>query len=218
MKNILSFSIASLLACSILGGCSSGTAQNLLNQAVSSAVPAVPGASTAAAATDASGGMPVGSTQATTYKNKARNYSFTIPAGWTKQSGDVNSDSVLFMEVPLSKTCSFQVNMSRMQQDFPAEASVKASLDSAKKYIAIDKNISAKRRDESGMVNGKKVKMTRGWELTEQGKAGGHQRIIYQAYDQDNYYLNMMAAAETEHFQECRATLEKIINSIKFGD
>ncbi len=208
MRNKLAFSIATILACSVgLIGCSaSGVGQNLLNQAVSSAVPTTP----VTGAADASAGGAVGSTEAVTYTNKARHYSFTIPAGWAKQSGDVNSDSVLFMEVPLSKTCSFQINMNRMQADFPAEASVKASLESAKKDIAIDKNISAKRRDEAGY--------TRGWELVEKGKAGGHQRIIYQAYDKENYYLNMMAAAETEHFEACRPTLQKIIDSIKFGD
>lgn len=157
-------------------------------------------------------------TEPVTYTNKDRHYSFTIPTGWEKLSGDVNSDTVLFMAQPLKKTCSFQINMTRMQKDFPAEASVVASLDSATKDIAIDKNISAKRRDESGMENGKKVQFTRGWELTEKGQKGGHQRIIYQAYDRENYYLNMMAAAETEHFEECRPDLQKIIDSIKFGD
>jgi hypothetical protein len=153
-----------------------------------------------------------------TYQNKSRHYSFTIPAAWAKQSGEVDSDTVLFMAQPLSKTCSFQINMTRMQLDFPAEASVAASLDSATKDIAIDKNISAKRRDESGLENGQQVQFTRGWELTEKGQKGGHQRIIYQAYDRENYYLNMMAAAETEHFEECRPDLQKIIDSIKFGD
>lgn len=153
-----------------------------------------------------------------TYINKDRHFSFTLPAGWEKQSGDVDSDMVVFMQKPLSKTCSFQVNMTRMQLDFPAEASVAASLDSAIKDIAIDKNISAKRRDESGLENGKQVQFTRGWELMEKGQKGGHQRIIYQSYDRENYYLNMMAAAETEHFEECRPDLQKIIDSIKFGD
>lgn len=153
-----------------------------------------------------------------TYKNTDRHFAFTIPAGWAKQSGDVNSDMVLFMKQPLSKTCSFQVNMTRMQKDFPAEASVAASLDSAKKDIEIEKNLAAKRRDESGLENGQTVQFTRGWEITEKGQKGGHQRIIYQAYDRDNYYLNMMAAAETEHFEDCRPDLESIINSIKFGD
>lgn len=153
-----------------------------------------------------------------TYKNTERHYAFTIPAAWVKQSGEVNSEMVLFMKQPLNKTCSFQINITRMQKDFPAEASVAASLDSAKKDIEIDKNLTAKRRDESGLENGQTVQFTRGWELTEKGQKGGHQRIIYQAYDRENYYLNMMAAAETEHFEECRPDLESIINSIKFGD
>lgn len=199
------------LACSILlVGCNAtNVGQGLLNQSLSSASSTVQ--------PQAAAGGSAGSVEAVTYKNNDRNFSFVIPAGWLKQSGDVNSDTVLFMQEPLSKTCSFQFNMTRMQMDFPAEASVKASLDSAKKDIKIDKNLSAKRRDESGMENGKKVRFTRGWELTEKGQAGGHQRIIYQAYDRQNYYINMMAAAETEHFEECRPALQKIIDSIKFG-
>lgn len=213
MNNKVLFSAGiTTLACSfLLVGCNSANVgQGLLNQSLSPvSTPAQP----QAAATGSTG-----SVEAVTYKNKDRNFSFVIPAGWSKQSGDVNSDTVLFMQEPPAKTCSFQFNMTRMQTDFPAEASVKASLDSAKKDIKIDKNLSAKRRDESGMENGKKVRFTRGWELTEKGQAGGHQRIIYQAYDRQNYYINMMAAADTEHFEECRPALQKIIDSIKFGD
>lgn len=208
-KNKVLF-LAGVTCSFLLAGCNSaGLGEGLLKQSLNSAT-------SSAQAPSAVGGS-TGSTEAVTYKNNDRNFSFTIPAGWSKQSGDVNSDSVLFMQEPLSKTCSFQFNMTRMQTDFPAEASVKASLDSAKKDIKIDKNLSAKRRDESGMENGKKVRFTRGWELVEKGKAGGHQRIIYQAYDRQNYYINMMAAANTEHFEECRPTLQKIIDSIKFG-
>jgi hypothetical protein len=218
MKNTLLFSATTALACSFfLVGCNAtNVGQGLLNQAVNSAMPQA--AAVAGVPVDAQAASASASATAVTYTNTDRHYSFTIPAGWAKQSGDVNSEMVLFMAQPLTKTCSFQVNMTRMQMDFPAEASVKASLDSAKKDIAIDKNISAKRRDESGMENGKKVKFTRGWELTEKGTAGGHQRIIYQAYDRQNYYLNMMAAAETEHFEACRPELQQIIDSIKFGD
>ncbi len=194
----------------LLAGCNSASVgEGLLKQSLNLATPS--------AQTQSVAGGSAGSTEAVTYKNKDRDFSFIIPAGWLKQSGDVNSDTVLFMQEPLTKTCSFQFNMTRMQSDFPAEASVKASLDSAKKDIKIDKNLSAKRRDESGMENGKKVRFTRGWELVEKGTAGGHQRIIYQAYDRQNYYINMMAAAETEHFEECRPALQKIIDSIKFG-
>jgi hypothetical protein len=115
-----------------------------------------------------------GSTEAVTHKHTDRHFSFVIPAGWSKQSGEVNSDAVVFMQEPLTKTCSFQVHMTRMQPNFPAEASVKASLDSAMKDIQLGKNLSAKRRDESGMQQGKKVQFTRGWELVEKGQAGGH--------------------------------------------
>ncbi|MBL6986230.1 MAG: hypothetical protein ACU83U_07245 [Gammaproteobacteria bacterium] len=208
-KVLFSAGVATIACSFLLVGCNTtGLGKGVLDQSLNPASSSVP--------TQAGGSA--GSTEAVTYKNKDRNFSFTIPAGWSKQSGDVNSDMVLFMQEPLTKTCSFQFNMTRMQMDFPAEASVKASLDSAKKDIKIDKNLSAKRRDESGMENGKKVRFARGWELTEKGKAGGHQRIIYQAYDRQNYYINMMGAAETEHFDECRPALQQIIASIKFGD
>jgi hypothetical protein len=210
-KVLLSSGVTTLACSFLLAGCNAANVgHGLLNQSLT------PVSSSAQPQAEAS--APTGSVAPVTYKNKDRNYSFTIPAGWSKQSGDVNSDTVLFMQEPLSKTCSFQINMTRMQLDFPAEASVKASLDSAKKDIKIDKNLSAKRRDESGMENGKKARFTRGWELVEKGQAGGHQRIIYQAYDRQNYYINMMAAAETEHFAECRPALQQIIDSIKFGD
>jgi hypothetical protein len=217
MKNNAAFSAGlSVLACSLLlSGCNSANlGQSFLNQSVGAAVGSVSPVPQAGGAS----GMPVGSTEAVTYKNTDRKFSFTIPAGWAKQNGEVNSDDVLFMAVPLTQSCSFQVHMTRMQLDFPAETSVKASLNSAKKDIQIDKNLSAKRRDESGMENGKKVRFTRGWELVEKGQPGGHQRIIYQAYDRDNYYLNMMGAALTEHFEECRPVLQQIVDSIKFGD
>jgi len=213
MNNKVLFSAGvTTLACSfLLVGCNSANVgQGLLDQSLKPATPAV---QSEAAASGASA-----STEAVTYKNKARNFSFTIPAGWSKQSGDVDSDTVIFMQEPLSKTCSFQFNITSMQADFPAEASVKASLDTAKKDVKSGKNISAKRRDESGKEKGKNVRFTRGWELVEKGQAGSPKRIIYQAYDRQNNYYNMMAAAETEHFEECRPSLQKIIDSIKFGD
>jgi hypothetical protein len=213
MNNKVLFSAGvTTLACSfLLVGCNSANVgQGLLDQSLKPATPAVQ--------SEAAGSGASASTEAMTYKNKARNFSFTIPAGWSKQSGDVDSDMVIFMQEPLSKTCSFQFNITSMQADFPAEASVKASLDTAKKDVKSGKNISAKRRDESGKEKGKNVRFTRGWELVEKGQAGSPQRIIYQAYDRQNNYYNMMAAAETEHFEECRPGLQKIIDSIKFGD
>lgn len=46
----------------------------------------------------------------------------------------------------------------------------------------------------------------------------GYQRIIYQAYDRENYSLYFAAGAEAAHFEECRPELQQIINSIQFGD
>ncbi|MGH8560150.1 MAG: hypothetical protein ACRESZ_22410 [Methylococcales bacterium] len=207
--------VSSIVCTALLSACNSTNfGKDILNQGIASVTPAPMGQTQAR--TDS--GLPTGSTEPVTYKNNDRKFSFTIPAGWSQQGGDVNSDSVQFMEVPLSKSCSFQISMTRMQPDFPAKASVKASLASAKKDIQIDKLLSAERRDESGLENGKKVKFTRGWQVVEKGQAGGHQRIIYQAYDRQNYYMNLMAAALTEHFEECRPNLERIIDSIKFGD
>ena len=173
------------------------------------------GAPTGGAGSSA-GGSP--STAPVTYKNSDRHFSVTIPKGWAKQNGDVNSERVLFMRIPISDSCSFQFHMTRMQLDFPAEASVKASLNSAKKDIKIDKVLTAKRRDESGKANGKKV-YARGWELVQKPKPGEIQRIIYQAYDKDNYYFNFMSAASSpEQFQKCQPQLQQIIDSISFGD
>ncbi|NOQ35378.1 MAG: hypothetical protein GQ569_05715 [Methylococcaceae bacterium] len=189
----------------LLSGCPATSATSVLNQVAN------PVSSVAAAAD-------TGSSEAVTYKNKGRNFSFTIPAGWSKQSGDANSETALFMKMPIKTSCSFQFHMTRMKLSFPAEAAVKASLKSSKEDIQIDKLLSAKRRDESGKENGKTVKFTRGWEIVEAPKTD-HQRIIYQAYDRENYYFNMMAAASTpEQFTQCKPELRKIIDSIKFGD
>lgn len=146
-------------------------------------------------------------TEEVTYQNKTYGFSFTIPAGWQKQSGEPDSNSVLFMQQPISNSCSFQFHITSMGANFPAEAGVKASLNSAK--ADTNKYISAKRRDDKG---------TRGWEIVEKGAEGGHQRIIYQVYDAKNNYYNLMSAANTENFETCRPDLRKIIDSIKFGE
>jgi hypothetical protein len=150
------------------------------------------------------------------YKNMTRHFSFAIPGNWSQQSGDVNSNSALFML--LEKTCSFQFNYTQMVPSFPAESSVQASLRQAYEEITIGKLLSAKRRDEYGMQNGSRIQFTRGWEIVENGPPGGHQRIIYQAYDGMNYYYNFMAASETQNFRYCEPMLREIINSIRFGD
>ncbi|MGR8933547.1 MAG: hypothetical protein ACU837_04065 [Gammaproteobacteria bacterium] len=216
MNDRLLSSVITLTA--LLSGCNSANfSQALLNQSANPALSAASPFPAKQTQTAAGEGMHGGSTAPVAYKNTSRNFSFTLPAGWAKMEGDVNSDSVLFMQQPVSNTCSFQIHITRMQTNFPAEASVKASLKSAKQDIKIGKLLSAKRRDESGKEHGKKVRFTRGWEIVENGQPGGYQRIIYQAYDRQNYYLNMLGAASTERFAACRPALRQIINSIKFG-
>jgi hypothetical protein len=208
------------VACSfLLAGCNSSSirsATGAFNQAMnptSTATEAVSGGSATSSGSDIAA-----STAPVAYKNNDHRFSFIIPAGWSKQSGDANSDNVLFMRVPISDSCSFQFHITRMRPSFPAESSVKASLKAAKEDITIGKLLSAKRRDEKGKENGKTVRFTRGWEVVEKGSPGGHQRIIYQAYDRDNYYFNFMGAANTENFEKCRPQLREIIDSISFGD
>lgn len=203
--------IAGIAISSLLTGCGSAPGLNVVNPLTQAAAPA------GDAAAEPAG--PQGSATEVTYKNKQRNFAFTIPAGWSQQSGDPNSDDVIFMKVPISESCSFQYHYTPMQASFPAETSVNASLKTAKADIKAGKLLSAKRRDESGKLNGKSVRLTRGWEVVEKGTPGNHQRIIYQAYDKDNYYFNFMAAAASpEQFTKCEPELRKAIDSIKFGD
>lgn len=156
------------------------------------------------------------------YQNKSRNFSFSIPGDWSQQSGDVNSSSALFMAKPVSRTCSFQFNINPMPPKFPSGASISSSLTQAKKDLKSKKLIAAKRRDQHTTIpdkNGKqqKIRLAQGWEVVEAGLAGGHQRIIYQTYDRNNYYMNFLAAAQTEQFEACRPALRMIIDSIKFA-
>lgn len=167
---------------------------------------------TGASAGSASSSAQAGSTAPATYSNKARKFHFTIPAGWAKVGGDPDSDSVQFQKV--GGTASFQFHYTSMASNFPAETSVKASLNAAKDEVKRGKNIDAKRRDD--MCQSKpKVLCARGWELIDNGH-DGHQRIIWQVYDKDNYYFNFMGASDTAEFPGARAVLQEVINSVKF--
>jgi hypothetical protein len=155
------------------------------------------------------------------YHNSDRKFSFTLPGDWKKQQGDVNSDSVLFMATPISRSCAFQFHINRMQSSFPAKASAKASLNSAKKDMKIGKLKSAKSRNQLATIKDKQGKdkrilLVRGWQVEETGTAGGHQRFIYQVYDRNNYYINFMGSANTEQFAECRTELKASVDSITF--
>ncbi len=147
-----------------------------------------------------------------TYKNTARNFSFTLPAGW-EQVKDANA-----MDLSVGKPgtrSAFSVHMTRMVPSFPAKASVDASLKTAKEEMTIGKLISAKRRDDP--LGPKPIVI--GWETIESptGGGGSHQRIIWQCYDGQNYYFNFNASTSPEQFNASRTELQGIINSIKFG-
>ncbi|MBF0488608.1 MAG: hypothetical protein HQK98_10640 [Nitrospirae bacterium] len=147
------------------------------------------------------------------YTNNTRKFTFTIPAGWEISSGTPDSDNMVFRKTGTTQHFAFQYT--QLASDFPAEASVKASLKTAMEDIKHGKNIAAKRRDDVKKVNGKNVLYARGWELIDAGK-NGPQRIIWQCYDRENFYFNFMASAQSNEFDEAKPTLQKIIDSIKF--
>ena len=167
----------------------------------SAATPAAPGAAAGAGAL----------TQATTYKNAARNFEFTIPAGWKLQNGDPASESVLFMKP--GTTWSFQFHIEQMVPSFPRQSAVTASLKQAKEMVGIKKYQEAKRRDDG---NAKAKCGVIGWEIVEAPQKNDYQRIIWQAYDGQNFYMNFMAASENKDFEAARATLRQIMDSIRF--
>jgi hypothetical protein len=158
------------------------------------------------------------------FKNKTYRFSFSIPSGWEKQSGNPNSSNVLFMQIPIANSCSFQFNVTPMTATFPTEASVNAALALAHRELKSNKLTSVKRRDtwikEKIMLKGKEkeslVLLIRGWEMTEKPHKQKLQRIIYQAYDRQNRYFNFVAAATSEKFAHCEPELRKVMDSISF--
>jgi len=150
--------------------------------------------------------------RATTFTNKVRPFSYTIPAGWRQESGDPTGERVIFMKP--GTTCSFQFHFTQMVPSFPRAAAVDAGLKKAKEEMSIGKYQAVKRRDQG---NGKSGVI--GWEMVETPKGGGgsHQRIIWQCYDSQNYYYNFMAACHPDQFAEHRAVLQGIIDSIRFS-
>jgi PsbP len=160
----------------------------------------------------------------TLYKNKTYRFSFIIPAGWEKQSGQANSDNVLFMQLPISNSCSFQFNVTPMSSTFPAEVAATTSLAAAYHDVKLNKLVAVKRRDtwikekthEKDKNKEKIVLLTQGWEITEKPQNQKQQRIIYQVYDRQNRYFNFIAAAVSSKFSTCAPDLRKIMDSISF--
>ncbi|QAZ66869.1 hypothetical protein [Solidesulfovibrio carbinolicus] len=211
MKRLAAFCLFACVAC--LPG--SALAQfGLLQQGLDAvsggnkpAEPAGPSGNAAKAAPGGAGTLAAD----TTYKNAARGFSFTIPAGWKLESGDPASESALFMKPGTS--WGFQFHLEQMTPSFPRKASVDASLKQAKEMVGIKKYLEAKRRDDG---DAKKKCGVIGWEIVEAPQKNDYQRIIWQAYDGDNYYMNFMAHSENNDFEAARQTLRRIMDSIRF--
>jgi hypothetical protein len=149
---------------------------------------------------------------ATAFKNRVRPFSYTIPAGWRQEgSGDPAGESVNFM-LP-GTTCAFIFHFTQMVPSFPRKASVDASYKQAMEEKGIGKYISVKRRDQAGAQG------IIGWETIESPTkgSGGFQRIQWQCYDKDNYYYSFIASSDPRQFEQHRAALQGIINSVRFG-
>jgi hypothetical protein len=155
------------------------------------------------------------STAPVTYQNKARPFSYTIPAGWRLERGDptgpADRDNIIFMKP--GTTCGFTIHWTQMVPSFPRKASVDASYKSAMEEKTIGKYLVVKRRDQGGKEG------LIGWETIETAEkgSGGFQRIQWQCYDGQNYYYSFMAHSEPKDFDANRAELQRIIDSVKFG-
>jgi hypothetical protein len=147
----------------------------------------------------------------TTYTNAARRFEFTIPAGWKLENGDPAGESVLFMKPGTS--WSFQFHIEQMVPSFPRKASVDASLKQAREMVQIRKYLEARRRDDG---DAKRKCGVIGWEIVEAPQKNDYERIIWQAYDGQNFYMNFMAASENGQFEAARPTLRRIMDSIRF--
>ncbi len=172
---------------------------------------AVSGGKTSDAA--APGGAPSAKAlkQAATFKNAARGFEFTIPAGWELVDGDPASESCSFRN--MAGSMGFNMHIEQMVKSFPRAAAVKAGLKSDKERIEINKILSAKRRDDG---NPKKKCGVIGWEIVQAPQKNSFQRIIWQCYDGQNFYMNFMAYSANKDFAAARPTLENIMKSIKF--
>jgi len=169
----------------------------------SQSAPSVPGANPAVSANALK--------QETTFKNPARNFEFTIPAGWEIIEGDPASESCGFRNMANSQ--GFLFHIEQMVPSFPAKSAVSAGLKQDKERVTINKLLSADRRDDG---NPKKKCGVIGWQIVEAPQKNSFQRIIWQCYDGQNYYMNFNAYSSNEEFAAARPVLEKIMKSIKF--
>ncbi len=160
-------------------------------------------------ATEEVGGK--GLAQTTTFQNRVRPFSYTIPAGWRQEGGgDPTGERAQFMKP--GTTAGFTFHFTQMVPSFPRAASVDASLKHAKEEMSIGKYIAVKRRDQGDKKTG-----VIGWETIESAKgSGGFQRIQWQCYDGQNYYYTFIAHCVPSQFAQHRAVLQQIIDSVRF--
>jgi hypothetical protein len=144
-----------------------------------------------------------------TFRNK-RGFSYTIPAGWQKEQGDPTGESAVFGRP--GSTASFNFHMNQMVPSFPRKAAVDAGYKQAKEEMTIRKYMAVKRRDQGGKSG------VIGWETIETAEkgSGGFQRILWQCYDKDNYYYNFMTSVNPQQFNQYRAEMQRIVDSIRF--
>jgi hypothetical protein len=145
-----------------------------------------------------------------TFKNN-RHFSSTIPAGWQKEQGDPTGEKGVGFGLP-GTTVSFTIHINQNVPSFPRQAAVDAGFKSAKEEMTIRKYMAVKRRDQGGSRG------VIGWETIETAEkgSGGFQRIQWQCYDKDNYYYSFIACVNPQQFNQHRAVMQKIIDSVRF--
>jgi hypothetical protein len=145
-----------------------------------------------------------------TYKN-VRHFTYTIPAGWQKEQGDPTGEKGVNFGRPGS-TVAFIIHMTQMVPSFPRKAAVDAGFKQAKEEMTIRKYMAVKRRDQGGKSG------VIGWETIETAEkgSGGFQRIQWQCYDKDNYCYSFMTSVNPQQFNQYRAEMQQIIDSIRF--
>ena len=147
----------------------------------------------------------------TTYTNAARKFQFTIPAGWEIVEGSPDSESVGFRN--MKTTMGFSFHAEQMVPSFPRGSAVTAGLKQDQERVTIKKLLAAKRRDDG---DAKKKCGVIGWEIVEAPQKNDFQRIIWQCYDGENFYMNFMAYSENKDFAASEAILRGIMDSVKF--
>jgi hypothetical protein len=149
------------------------------------------------------------STAPVTYQNKARSFSYTIPAGWRLERGDPSGNEPIFMKP--GSTCGFTMHINQMVPSFPRKSAVDAGYKQSMEEKTINKYMAVKRRNQGANIIG--------WETIETAEkgSGGFQRIQWNCYDGQNYMYAFMAHCEPKDFNANRAQLQGIIDSIRFS-